>query len=194
MPCTLFTSTRYLRGGTTHLHLESSGVLVVVPHDIGEESHVVRHPRAPGDGDGLAGEQAVPPHQRQQRGAGDGAQERSHCAELPATGAGLRALCPALASSPPPRRGCGYCPISQRLSPAPSSPRAANTRKSRARQGGQRPPRSASALRGCRQRRAGRGKEGKRREMRPPRPAPTPPGLAPLLPAPRLGARFPAPP
>lgn len=160
MPCTPFTSTRYLRGGTTHLHLESSSVLVVVPHDVGEESHVVRHPRAPGDGDGLAGEQAVPPHQRQKPGAGEGAQERSHFAELPATGAGLRALCPALASSPPPRRGCGYCPISQRLSPAPSLLRAANTRKSRARQGGQR---SASAPRGCRQRRAGKGKGGEKK-------------------------------
>lgn len=161
MPCTLFTSTRYLRGGTTHLHLESSSVLVVVPHDIGEESHVVRHPRAPGDGDGLAGEQAVPPHQRQQPGAGEGAQERSHFAELPATGAGLRALCPALASSPPPRRGCGYCPMSQRLSPAPSLLRAANTRKSRAR-------RSALGLRAAglpaEEGREGerRGKEGRR--------------------------------
>lgn len=83
----LFTFPRHLRAGITHLHLESSGVLIVVPHDIWEKSHIVRHSRAPGDGDRLAREQAVPSHQGQERGAGHGGHERSHVAELPASGA-----------------------------------------------------------------------------------------------------------
>lgn len=40
---TVFVFTHYSKGGRTYLHLESSCVLIIVPHDVGEKSHVVRH-------------------------------------------------------------------------------------------------------------------------------------------------------
>lgn len=43
----------------THLHISGCDVLVVVVHHVGEEGHIIGHPKAPMHFDWLAGEQAV---------------------------------------------------------------------------------------------------------------------------------------